>query len=319
MSFPTPRGVLCAGNICYDFLLGPVEEFHWNRTNWVERFREDMGGNGSNTAFAMARLGVRARLLGKVGQDRHGGTVLEKLTGAGVDCSLVGRSQAATTATVVLVNAAGDRQFVQHIGASQEVFEEPFEFSPDVCSGISHYHQANIFALPNLRRHSGEQMRRAKAAGLATSVDTGWATDGKWEQVLRPALEFCDLFFTNEDEGRAATGEREPAAIAQRFLDWGAGAVLIKLGARGCAVYQEGKEERIEGFRIEAVDTTGAGDCFAAGVFAALSRGYSLTDAARVGNAVGAMVVSQLGATTGVADWDRTLQWIRRAEESSPK
>ena len=92
----------------------------------MERFREDMGGNGSNTAYAMARLGLPARLLGKVGADARGDGLLAKLNGAGVDTRWVGRAKDATTTTVVVMNRAGDRQFIQYVGAANEVFEEPF-------------------------------------------------------------------------------------------------------------------------------------------------------------------------------------------------
>jgi sugar/nucleoside kinase (ribokinase family) len=318
MPFPRPARVLCAGNISYDILMGPVETFAWGRSNWADDFREDMGGNGSNTAYAMARLGLPVRLIGKVGRDARGDALLEKLRSSGADCSLVGRSEASTTTTVVLRNRAGDRQFVQHLGASREVFTEPLEFTPALLAGATHYHQANVFSLPNLRRHAAEILRRARAAGLATSLDTGWATSGEWEEVLRPALPHCDLFLTNEDEGRAATGESLPARMAARFREWGAGDLIIKLGPRGCAVFEADREIHVPGFRVSAIDTTGAGDCFAGGLYAALFRGYPLPDAARIANAVGAMNAARVGATTGVADWDRTLAWMAQAEESSP-
>ncbi|MEP7366273.1 MAG: carbohydrate kinase family protein [Acidobacteriota bacterium] len=308
MPFPRPEAVLVAGNISHDILVRPVEEFRWGASNWVEHFQEDMGGNGSNTAYAMARLGLSARLLGKVGADSRGDGILAKLNGAGVDARWVERAKDSTTTTVVIMNRAGDRQFIQYVGAAHEVFAKPFSFTGPVTEGITHYHQANIFALPNLRRHSGEQMRRAKAAGLATSIDTGWATDGKWVETLAPAFPYCDLLFTNEDEARATTGCDEPAAMMDGLRKLGARDIVLKLGARGCVVYEGGTSTHVPGFVVEAVDTTGAGDCFAGAFFAALHRGMNLVEAARMGNAMGAMVVSQVGATTGVTDWEQTVR-----------
>jgi sugar/nucleoside kinase (ribokinase family) len=319
--FPRPAAVLVAGNISHDILVRPVEEFRWGASNWVEQFQEDMGGNGSNTAYAMARMGLQARLLGKVGADGRGDGVLAKLNGAGVDTRWVERSVDTTTTTVVVMNRAGDRQFIQYIGASKEVFVEPFVFSPPVIEGMTHYHQANIFALPNLRRHGGEQMKRAKEAGLATSIDTGWATDGKWVETLRPAFPYCDLLFVNEDEARATTGRDEPAAMAAGLRELGAGDIVLKLGARGCMVFEGSETTHVPGYAVEAVDTTGAGDCFGGAFFAALQRGMNLVEAARVANAMGAMVVSRIGATTGVTDWEQTLAFAGRTQvgEYRPK
>jgi sugar/nucleoside kinase (ribokinase family) len=310
-------GVLCAGNISHDILARPVGELAWGRSNWVKEFREDMGGNGSNTAFAMARLGVPVRLLGKVGPDERGERILAKLAGAGVDISLVERSQAPTTTTVVLVNHQGDRQFIQMVGASYEVLAEPSVFSPDLCAGITHYHQSNVFALPNLRRHAGEQMRRAKDAGLTTSIDTGWAVDGQWVETLGPALTHCDLMLANEDEARAITGETDTGKILRAIHALGAATIVLKLGAKGCVVSAGGQATAVAGYCVEAVDSTGAGDCFAAGLFAALHRGFDLVRAAEFGNAVGAMVVSRLGATAGVASFGETLAWVEGRSRSA--
>jgi sugar/nucleoside kinase (ribokinase family) len=304
-------GILCAGNISHDILARPVGDLVWGRSNWVEEFREDMGGNGSNTSFALARLGVPVRLLGMVGRDGYGDRILAKLFKTGVDTRLVERSQAPTTTTVVLVSHSGDRQFVQMVGASHEVFAEPWDFSPEGCAGMAHYHQSNVFSLPNLRRHAGEQMRRAKAAGLSTSIDTGWAVDSKWVETLAPALPHCDLMFTNEDEARAITGRSGVDDILAGLRALGAKDIVLKLGAKGCVVSVDGKTEAVAGFTVEAVDSTGAGDCFAAGVFAALHRGWDLIRAAEFGNAVGAMVVSRLGATAGVATFEETQVWMQ--------
>jgi len=307
--FPRPKAVLVAGNISHDILVRPVEQFRWGASNWVDHFGEDMGGNGSNTAYTMARLGLPARLLGMVGHDHRGDGLLAKLNSAGVDTRWLQRSAASTTTTIVIMNRAGDRQFIQHVGSSHEVFPEPYSFPPDVTAGITHYHQANIFALPNLRRHSGEQMRRAKAAGLTTSIDTGWATDSKWVETLAPAFPHCDLLFMNEDEARATTHRDTPNEMAAALRGLGATDIILKLGPRGCIVYEGPSTTHLPAFAVHAVDTTGAGDCFAGAFFAALHRGYSLTEAARIANAMGAMVVSHIGATTGVTDWDQTLRF----------
>jgi len=319
--FPRPEAVLAAGNISHDILVRPVEEFRWGTSNWVEHFGEDMGGNGSNTTYAMARLGLRARLLGMVGADARGDGVLEKLNRAGVDTRWVERSAASTTTTIVIMNRAGDRQFIQHVGASHEVFPEPYAFPAAVTAGVTHYHQANIFALPNLRRHGGEQMRRAKEAGLATSIDTGWATDGKWVETLAPAFPYCDLLFINEDEARATTSREEPGEIAAALRALGAGTIVLKLGARGCMVFEGGEAVHVPAFAVDAVDTTGAGDCFAGAFFAALHRGMNLAEAARMGNAMGAMVVARIGATAGVTDWETTARFAAQCPvaESLPR
>lgn len=302
-------GVLCAGNISHDILLRPVNEFHWGTSTWVDEFVEDMGGNGSNTSYVLARLGVPAKLMGMVGRDERGEALLAKLTGAGVDVANVARSEGPTTTTVCIANSTGNRLFLQRPGSSLEAFAEPAEFTAALCAGVSHYHQANLYSLANLRKHSAETMRRAKQAGLTVSVDTGWAADGRWMEVLEPALPFTDLLFVNEEESRMLTGHDEPEAIARTLRDHGATDIALKLGGRGCLLFRGAERVECAPFQVHAVDTTGAGDNFAAGFLAALHRGFGYAEAGRMANAAGAISVTQLGAVRAAQTWDELRDW----------
>ncbi len=303
-------GVLSAGNISHDILLRAVEEFRWGTSTWVEEMVEDMGGNGSNTAYALARLGVPVKVMGMVGRDERGDRLLEKLSGAGVDTAWVQRSEGPTTTTICVANRAGDRLFLQRPGSSLEAFAEPAEFTPALCAGASHYHQANLYSLANLRKHSAETMRRARAAGLTVSVDTGWAADGQWMAVLEPALPNTDLLFVNEDEARMLTGHTEPDAIARTLREAGAADIALKLGARGCVLYSGSERIECAPFQVDVVDTTGAGDNFAAGFLAALHRGLSYAEAGRMANATGALSVTMLGAGRAARSWDEVRAWV---------
>ena len=109
------------------------------------------------------------------------------------------------------------------------------------------------------------------------------------------------------------SGSADPEQAARRMQALGAGDVVIKLGAEGCAVFTPDGVERFPGFEVDVVDTTGAGDCFVGGFLAALSRGAAYPDAARFANAVGALSVQKLGATNGVRTRAETEEWLRTA------
>ena len=307
-----PRRVVCSGNICFDILARPVERFEWHRTVWVDSIQHQLGGNGSNTAYALATLGVPVRLLGMVGRDDWGERVLSTLSGAGVDLSAVGRSAAPTNVTICVVNAAGDRLFLQQLGSSTEALSDPIDFASLARDGFTHYHMANLFNVTPLRPRLGETLRRAREAGLTTSADTGWDALDEWMQVVAPCLPYCDLFFTNQDEARMLTGCPEPDDAARRLRERGVRDVAIKLGPLGCALYTAEGEIRVPAFEVEVVDTTGAGDSFAGGFLAALHRGADYCAAARFANAVGALSVGSLGAVVGLRSWDETQAWIAR-------
>ena len=311
-----PRGILCCGNIVIDVLVRPVEQFNWGTTTWVDSIEQNLGGNGANTAYTLGKLGVPVRLLGMVGQDPFGEQALSILKSGGVDLSFVGRSKAATATSLCPVNSAGNRLFMHRVGSSAEVFPEPVEFTPAMLAGMSHFHLANVFALPQMRRRAPESLRNAREAGLTTSLDTGWDARGRWLEDIEGCLPFIDLLFLNQDEARMLSGSADPDEAARRMQALGASDVVIKLGPLGCAVFTANGVNRFGGFQVEVVDTTGAGDCFVGGFLAAVSEGCGYPDAARFANAVGALSVQKLGAINGVRTRAETEAWMRAHSES---
>ena len=132
-------------------------------------------------------------------------------------------------------------------------------------------------------------------------------------KVLRPCLQYLDILFMNEDEARMITGSNDAAEGAKMVLSEGVKTAVMKLGARGCAIYSSGDETRCPAFDVDVKDTTGAGDCFAAGFLVARHRGADLAQAARFANAVAALSVQKLGAVTGVLSFAKTEAWMRNA------
>ena len=153
-------------------------------------------------------------------------------------------------------------------------------------------------------------LRRARAAGLTTSLDTNWDAEGEWMKALAPCLPELDILFMNEDEAFMVTGSRNPAIAADVVLAKGVSTAVMKLGGRGCAIFTEGKEILCPPYDVPVKDTTGAGDCFVAGFLDARQRGASWSEAGEFGNAVGALSVQKLGAVTGVVSRTETEEWM---------
>ncbi len=306
-------GVICSGSIIHDTLVHPVDREQWGTTTRVDTIEPHIGGNGSNTSIALSRLGVPVRLLAAVGLDDAGDKLLRILADAGVDTNGVERVTTPTAATVAIVNSGGDRKFFHRLGASAEAFRNGIRFTPALLDGMSHYHLASIFLMPHLRSNGAGFLASARKAGLTTSLDTNWDTEGRWMADLGPCLEDLDYVFLNEDEARMATGKSHPAAAAEVLLGRGARTVVIKLGGRGCAVFDGAREIRCPGYRVQVKDTTGAGDCYVAGFLAASLEGASLEEAGRFANACGALTVEQVGGANGVTSAEAVRQWQDRA------
>jgi sugar/nucleoside kinase (ribokinase family) len=303
-------GVLCCGNVCYDIPVFPVDSVSWGKSVWVDEITSSLGGNGANTSYALATLGTPVHLTGMVGHDFQGDEIIRMLGSAGVELD-IRRSENPTTSTVVLVQSSSDRSFVHRPGASRDVTVDMLTYARP---GFSHFHLANPFSLPNIRAVGGEVMARAKKAGATTSLDTAWDAKGRWMEDIGPCLPNTDLLFINDSEAEMLTGVSDPYESARILRIAGATDIVIKVGPEGCILFGESRPQRVPGFAVTAKDTTGAGDCFVGAFLAALHRGLSYPEAARIANAVGAMNVEQLGAAKGVRSWEDTEAWIRKRD-----
>lgn len=304
-------GVLCTGNIVFDVLVHPVDHLRWGATTWVETIGQSIGGNGANTSYTLACLGVPVRLIAVVGDDTYGDELMSGLRAAGVDTSSVTRGRGATPTTIALVKSDGSRLFLHKPGVSLNAIAEPIEFTPLLVHGMSHYHVANPFSMPSFRKHAAETLRRARNAGLTTSLDAAWDSQGRWLQDLGPCLPHVGTLFVNEEEAALLAGVEDPLEAARALNRLGAGSVVVKLGARGCMVVSENEEFQVPAYEVEVVDTTGAGDCFAGGYLAALQRGLPPREAARFANAAGALSVRRVGAVGGLLGWEDMQDWMR--------
>jgi sugar/nucleoside kinase (ribokinase family) len=301
-----------------DTLAGPIPgELRWDATVWLDALEQQIGGNGANTSYALATLGVPSRLVGAVGNDVFGEFLTGRLARAGVDTAHIARLDAPTPASIALVREDGARALLHRPGASSQAFAELPELTAELTAGCSLFHLANPFSMPNMRAHAAEAQRRAQTAALFTTMDTGWDSRGEWMGAIAASLPCTDLLFTNEPEAHALTGHSDAAQAARTLLDAGAKTVVVKLGARGCLVAAAGGVLHVPAFPVTAVDTTGAGDCFVAGFLAALQRGFNHGESARFANAVGALSVRRMGATAGLLGFSETVAWIRGSTDFS--
>ena len=308
------KGILVSGAVVHDTLVLPAADSPWGTTTFVDTIEAHPGGNGANTSLALAKIGAPVRLIATIGDDEPGRYVLDALRRASVDTTCVTIAPHSSTAcTVVLVNHAGDRKFFHRMGVSATAFAQPIDFTIGLTAGMVRYHLASLFILPRFRSHAPQTLARARAAGLATSLDTNWDPQGRWLQDVRPCLPHLDLIFLNEDEALISTGAPTPKAAARCLLDGGVRMVVVKLGPRGCAIYTGDREILSPAFEVPTKDTTGAGDCFVAAFLSALTQGATLGEAARRANAVGAISVQHTGGASGIPDGIDLDVWLRTA------
>ena len=297
--------VVCLGILVADVIARPVDAAPSpGSLGLVDGIEVHAGGCAVNTASALAAFGLRAGVLGKVGGDLFGDHLLAVLDERGVARDGVLRDERVrTSASVVLVDSSGERTFLHVPGANAALTEDVLD--PGLLYGGRALHIAGALVMEGL---DGEPFARiaaeARRRGILVSLDTVWDPTGRWPR-LEPCLPHLDLLLPSLAEGRALSGETEPADVARWLRARGARNVLLTMGAEGCYAAGEGFEGG-EGFEarvpappVEAVDGTGAGDAFAAGVLYGALEGCSLERCARLGCAAGAIAATAVGATLG--------------------
>jgi sugar/nucleoside kinase (ribokinase family) len=301
--------IVCLGQFTADVVVTPVSSLpKKGKAIFVDGISLHNGGCACNTAVSLGRLGVDTAVIGKVGRDTFGDFLIEVMSDANLDTSGIVRDCSVnTSATAVLISPDGERSFLHYSGANAKMSEEDVDYGLMEKARILHV--AAAFLVPGL---DGVPMARvlekARKMGVMTSLDTAWDAEGRWMQLLQPCLAHVDLFMPSLEEAQMLSGKKHPDKVAQFFLDYGIGTVLLKLGAEGCYVRTADEEFIVPAFKVEkVVDTLGAGDCHAAGFLAATAKGWEMRKACRFANAVGAACVSARG-TSGILPMQQIIR-----------
>jgi len=253
------------------------------------------GGSAANTVVGVAELGGRAGYCGKVGDDDLGRFYRDDLDGVGV--RFEGASSTEPTGTaLVLITPDAQRTMLTCLGASAllDANDAP-QASLEGCAYV--YVEGYLLPGESTRRAALAAIEAAKARGVrvALTVSDPFVVAQSaallWELIEGPV----DLLFCNEIEAAALVGTDDMVECA-RALHRKATNVALTLGAKGSVLMHEGTLHPVEGVNVEPVDTTGAGDMYAAGILYGLTHGLSWPEAGRLASHAAARVVSVLGA-----------------------
>ena len=269
-----------------------------------------VGGSASITALAAARLGLRVALVAAIGADAAGNFMLGELARAGVDTgSMPVRADLSTGMTVVL-SRGDDRAILTAPGTIGALTQA--DLSADLLARTRHVHVSSYFLLEqSLGPGLAGALAGARAAGATTSLDTNWDPAGIWgAEFFAEVLAQTDLLLPNEAEAvRLAGAATLPDAIAS--LTKAGGRVVVKLGARG-ALYADGPRQYVATPPpMTPVDTTGAGDCFNAGLLTGLLRGLEPAKALALACATGALSTQGIGGSGYVLELTAALALAR--------
>jgi sugar/nucleoside kinase (ribokinase family) len=295
---PAQVDLLVLGDCNPDVLVlgGDVTPAFGQQEKLVDTISLVVGGSAAITAVAAARLGLGVALVAAVGADPAGTFMLDRLAREGVDVSAVAiRGQAPTGMTVAL-SRGGDRAILTALGAMTSLTAA--DVPPGLLARARHVHVSSYFLLEDsLGPGLAGLLAAARAAGASTSLDTNWDPSGRWgDERLTAAIAQADLLLPNEAEALRLSGQADLDKAVTTLTAAGP-RLVVKLGERGALCADGLARHQVSVAPVTPADTTGAGDCFNAGLIAGLLEGLPLPEAAALGCATGALSTGAPGGT----------------------
>lgn len=254
---------------------------------------ESPGGSASNTIVALSRLGLTTGFIGIVGKDAHGDAILEDFKREGVDISNVKLVNGTTGTAMGFVDPTGERCLYVHPGVNDLI----------VDFGVEHIQRTKILHVTSFVNRKQLEMQsnliKEISDDIKVSFNPGMLCFKFESRDLKKVISNSHVVFLSEKEMGALLDVNYEEG-AEFLLSMGVQIVAITLGDRGCYVRRGNESRRIPAYPTEVVDTTGAGDAFAAGFLYGLLRSKNMYECGKLGNAVASSCISDFGTRKGL-------------------
>lgn len=253
------------------------------------------GGSAANTIMGLASLGGRAAYAGKVGLDELGEFWLQDLRAQGVTIP-ISQSEGQSGTCVILITEDAQRTMLTHLGLSSTLGPDDI-LEEDIRRAKYVYVEGYLFTGESTTKAALRTIELAKKHGVkvAFTVSDPFVVGLNRDLFLELIRNSVDLLFCNLEEARSLTSQTDPVDCAQAIHKH-ATDVALTLGAEGSLLMHGGTLTPIEGVPVQAIDTTGAGDMYAAGILYGLTSGLSWRQAGHLASHGASRIVSQMGA-----------------------
>lgn len=274
-----------------------------------QNLRQISGGSASNTIHGLAQLGVETSFIGMVGNDDFGNFFHADMEQSGIKPQLL-RSKTESGRAIALISPDSERTFATYLGAAVEL--TPGNITPELFNGYHYLHiEGYLVQNHDLIRKATSV---AKSLGMKISLDLASynVVEANLEFLQEITKEYVDILFANEEEGKSFTGLTGNEALASmaKMVD----IAVYKQGKSGSIIQNGTKIYSANAIEANAIDTTGAGDLYAAGFLFGLIKGYSLDKCGAIGSLTSGKVVEVIGPKLEELKWKKILNSITTLE-----
>ncbi len=265
------------------------------------------GGSAGNTIYGLGVMGVHSSFIGKVGRDEFGNFYEKNMVDAGLTPVLMRSANSPTGTAVALVTPDSERTFATHLGAATELSADDLNASHFKGYNILYVEGYLIYNLPLVER----AFRMAKENHMCIALDL--ASFNVVKEMLpafeRIVNEYVDIVFANEEEARAFTGLGPVDALNE--ISKRCKIAVVKTGPDGSWIKRDNEVVKVDALKVKAVDTTGAGDLYAAGFLYGFSNGFSLYKCGLFGSILAGKVIEVIGARMPEEKWAEAKKMIQ--------
>jgi sugar/nucleoside kinase (ribokinase family) len=297
------------GELNLDLILsGLPAELDLEREHLAKDLSITLGSSSAIFAHNLASIGNKVGFSSSIGSDPLGEICLKRLGESGVDLSGVRRMAGKTTGLTVILPQGKQRYILTYPGTMFDMSEKDLDL--DHVLSARHLHVSSYFLQKGLQASLGDIFRRAKQAGLTTSLDTNDDPEDRWSLDVHELLEYVDVLLPNEREA-CKLAQVDDANRASEILSQKVAVVVIKRGSRGVLARVSHDKFVAMPPTVEAIDHVGAGDSFDAGFLHQFIRGGHIEDCLAFGNVVGALSVTRPGGTEAFRDAEYRDSFLR--------
>lgn len=301
--------VSVVGELNLDLIFyGLPQQLDLEREHIAKDLSITLGSSSAIFAHNLALLGNKVGFSSSIGSDPLGEICLKRLAESGVDITKVRHFSGKTTGLSVILPQRKGRHILTYPGTMQEMTTKDLDLS--YVFGAKHLHLSSYFLQRAMRPGLVELFRKAKEAGLTTSLDTNDDPDNRWSDEIQLVLKYVDILLPNEQEA-CKLAKADDILKAAEILSRKVSVVVIKKGSQG-AIARHGAD-KFSGFPpvIDSVDPVGAGDSFNAGFIHQFIRGTKIEDCLRYANITGALSTTRAGGTEAFRDKVHREKFLR--------
>jgi sugar/nucleoside kinase (ribokinase family) len=265
------------------------------------------GGSAGNTIYGLGVMGVHSSFIGKVGRDEFGNFYEKDMVDAGLTPVLMRAPQSPTGTAVALVTPDSERTFATHLGAATELSADDLNVSHFKGYNILYIEGYLIYNLPLVER--AFQIAKENHMCIALDLASFNVVNEMLPAFERIVTEYVDIVFANEEEARAFTGLGPVDALNE--ISKKCKIAVVKTGPDGSWIKRDNEVIKVDALKVKAVDTTGAGDLYAAGFLYGFSHGFSLDKCGLFGSILAGKVIEVIGARMPDEKWAEAKKMIQ--------